>query len=448
MINSVIWTRLLVLSTLVLAALSLPTVLKTEETKKNEQNDFNPELDDFVPADRYLTHDEMITWLQSIARRHPKIAKTFSIGKSEQGRELLVLELSHSIERGERDLLMPMVKLVGNIHGNEVVGRQLLLRTISHLIQKDNVDPRVTRLLNTTDIFFLPSMNPDGFVKAREGDCWSGGPEGGRLNANNIDLNRDFPDQFKPEDKLLRSQNELLQGRASETQAVMKWILDNPFVLSASLHGGAVVASYPYDGSGTSQQQGFYSAAPDDKVFRKLSQDYADRHPLMKRSDTCGVGFKDGITNGAYWYDLKGGMQDFNYVHSNAFEVTLELSCCKYAPAADLPAEWEYNRKPLLNYIASSHRGVRGLVVDKATKRPIRSAYVHVFGIDKNITTTEKGEYWRLLTPGRYTIQSFAEGFVPSSSRNIEITDIYTEQLNFELEPTVHQKTITRLICD
>lgn len=56
---------------------------------------------------------------------------------------------------------------VGNIHGNEVVGRQLLLRTISHLIQKDSVDPRVTRLLNTTDIFFLPSMNPDGFVKAR-----------------------------------------------------------------------------------------------------------------------------------------------------------------------------------------------------------------------------------------------------------------------------------------
>ncbi|XP_046440116.1 carboxypeptidase D-like [Daphnia pulex] len=447
MVGRVIWSRLLVLSTLVLAVLSLPTPSESE-TKKTGNDDFNPETDDFVPADRYLTHEEMITWLRSVARRHPKIAKAFSIGKSEQGRELLVLELSHSVERGERDLLMPMVKLVGNIHGNEVVGRQLLLRTISHLIQKNNVDSKITRLLNTTDIFFLPSMNPDGFVKAREGDCWSGGPEGGRLNANNIDLNRDFPDQFKTEDKLLRSQSEFQQGRASETQAVIKWILDNPFVLSASLHGGAVVASYPYDGSGTGQHQGFYSAAPDDKVFRKLSQDYADRHPLMKKADTCGVGFKDGITNGAYWYDLKGGMQDFNYVHSNAFEVTLELSCCKYAPATELPAEWQYNRRPLLNYIASTHRGVRGLVVDKDTKRPIRNAYVHVFGIDKNITTTERGEYWRLLTPGRYTIQSYAEGFNPSSSRNIEITDIYTEQLNFELEPKVRQTTITRLICD
>lgn len=56
---------------------------------------------------------------------------------------------------------------VGNIHGNEVVGRQLILYTISHLIQKNGADPRVTRLLNTTDIFFLPSMNPDGFVKAQ-----------------------------------------------------------------------------------------------------------------------------------------------------------------------------------------------------------------------------------------------------------------------------------------
>lgn len=31
---------------------------------------------------------------------------------------------------------------------------------------------------------------------------------------------------------------------------------------------------------------------------------------------------------------------------------------------------------------------VIGLIIDKNTKRPIRDAYIHVYGIDKNITST------------------------------------------------------------
>jgi hypothetical protein len=83
----------------------------------------------------------------------------------------------------------------------------------------------------------------DGFGKSREGSCESIQNYYGRYNAKGIDLNRDFPDRF--DQRLI----EKLYGtkRQPETLAVMEWVKSNPFVLSANLHGGAVVASYPYD---------------------------------------------------------------------------------------------------------------------------------------------------------------------------------------------------------
>jgi len=66
------------------------------------------------------------------------------------------------------------------------------------------------------------------------------------VNANGVDLNRDFPDQFDTD----KSNGNILDGRQNETVAMMTWIVSNPFILSGNLHGGAVVASYPFDDSG------------------------------------------------------------------------------------------------------------------------------------------------------------------------------------------------------
>ncbi|NWI07467.1 CBPD Carboxypeptidase, partial [Phainopepla nitens] len=119
---------------------------------------------------------------------------------------------------------------------------------------------------------------------------------------------------------------------------------------------GSVVASYPYDDSPTHRLTGVYSKSADDEVFKYLAKAYASHHPIMRTGKpNCpgeeGETFPDGITNGAQWYDVEGGMQDYNYVWANCFEITLELSCCKYPLTSELPKEWENNRESLLAFI-------------------------------------------------------------------------------------------------
>lgn len=77
----------------------------------------------------------------------------------------------------------------------------------------------------------------------QEGSC-NGFRNSGRENANKQDLNRNFPVQWENP-----SEAEMEKGREPETLAVMSWIVRNPFVLSGNLHGGSVVASYPFDDS-------------------------------------------------------------------------------------------------------------------------------------------------------------------------------------------------------
>lgn len=66
---------------------------------------------------------------------------------------------------------------------------------------------------------------------------------------------------------------------------------------------------------------------------------------------------------------FSGGMQDYNYVWANCFEITLELSCCKYPPTSELPKEWENNRESLLAFIEKVVRAGLGVVV--AAVKPV-----------------------------------------------------------------------------
>ncbi len=98
-----------------------------------------------------------------------------------------------------------------------------------------------------------------------------------------------------------------------ETEAVMAWSRSIPFVLSANLHGGSLVANYPYDDTpDPADRSGKSWPSPDDATFVMLAKTYAANHPRMGLGQPpCGgERFPEGITNGAQWYSVAGGMQE------------------------------------------------------------------------------------------------------------------------------------------
>ncbi|XP_023700161.1 carboxypeptidase D [Paramormyrops kingsleyae] len=386
----------------------------------------SPEESSPETYDRYYGYEELSTLLKALALRYPHIANLSSVGRSVQGRELWVMRIT--AEPGADVPGRPRFKYVGNMHGDEAVSRQVLVYLVEHLLDRYGEDPRVTRLVNSTDIYIMPSMNPDGFQRSVEGDCE--GNHGGRENALNQDLNRSFPDQFKTDD--------VQEDTIPEVRAIMKWILEKRFVLSGNLHGGTVVASYPFDDSASHDVTGHYSRSADDALFRYLARTYADHNPIMRTGrpqcpDTPEETFEDGITNGAQWYDVTGGMQDFNYLKGNCLEITMELSCCKHPFASALLSEWENNRESLLAYMEKVHIGVRGYVKEARNGTYLPDAIVLVEGINHNVTTGQFGDYHRLLLAGTYNVTASAAGYKSMTVQGVQVVENETTELNFTL---------------
>ena len=130
---------------------------------------------DKCPLMKYHSHDELISDLQGIEKlATSNFAELFTLGKSVLNANLTGIRLRSSTAAAEEDDLRPLVKLVGNMHGNEPTGRELLIHLAKFIVLAhkyeilEDLPRRAANLLTTTDLWILPTMNPDGQVLTQQ----------------------------------------------------------------------------------------------------------------------------------------------------------------------------------------------------------------------------------------------------------------------------------------
>ncbi|GEM_PF-511897 len=358
----------------------------------------------------YHSYSAVSFILDSLQQLYPDLCTLQSIGETVQGREIWAVKISDHPQMDEAE---PEVRLLASMHGDEPLAQEMMLFLIDSLLQGYRNNSFIQTLVDSTEIWIVPNMNFDGTQT------------GSHFNANEIDLNRDFPDREF-------DQSNDPAGREPETQAVMNWSAQHHFVLAANFHSGALVVNYPWDKN--PQQPHEYAATEDDTTFRRLALSYSRHNPDMYNNPA----FKQGIINGATWYETSGTLQDWDYFWMAGMEVTIELSEEKAPSDSLLTQFWYANERSLFTYLEQVHSGLRGILSDAQTGQPVKGQIL-VQEIGKAVPSNpSRGDYYRLLEAGWYTVQYSATGYFTQIIDSVRIDSGQVTRLNIALLPRTY----------
>lgn len=367
--------------------------------------------------DSYPTYSAYVAMMYQFQTDHPDLCQIMNAGTTVDGRAILFARISHNVGLKEDE---PEVMYTSSMHGDETTGYILCLRLIDSLLNAYGVDPYVTRLVDSLEIWINPLANPDGAYFSGDNNIYGSR----RYNANGVDLNRNFPDP---------AEGDHPDGRSwqPETVAMINLADAHNFVISANHHGGAEVLNYPWDT--------WSGAHPDQNWYLNVCLAWAQSAQAASPSDYMeSFQFPNGITNGYAWYRVVGGRQDFMTYWHGCREITAELSNIKLLPTDQLPSLWDYNRQGLLGYLENALYGVRGLVTDASTGLPV-AATIRALGHDVDnsqaYTDAEIGDYHRMLSAGSYDLEFNSLGYQPDTVSGISVVNGQSTRVDVALQP-------------
>ena len=115
---------------------------------------------DFPSADAaYHNYAEMVAEIQSVAAAHPDLVSYFTIGQSYEGRELWAAKISDNVSVDEAE---PEVLFLGLHHAREHLTVEMTLYILNLLAGQYNIDPQITDLVNSREVYIVFNTNPDG----------------------------------------------------------------------------------------------------------------------------------------------------------------------------------------------------------------------------------------------------------------------------------------------
>ena len=360
--------------------------------------------------DSYPTYEAYEEMMFDFAQNHPDKCEIITLGTLSSNRKILVAHINNGVSDGK-----PKFLYTSTIHGDETTGYIMMLRLIDYLLENQTL-PEVQNVLDNIDLFVCPNTNPDGTYHG--GNNTVNGAT--RANAQGIDMNRNFPDM---------NDGPHPDGNpyATETEWLMDFAQNYQFTMAANYHGGAEVMNYPWDNE--------TDLHVDDAWWQLVSREYAD---LCHQVNPNYMTFKNnGITNGAQWYMIGGGRQDYmNYYHK-CREVTIECSDTKCPSGSQLPNFWNINKNSIFAYMNQCLYGIHGVVTDMNTGAPV-SATISISNHDNDYSIVESqmpaGDFHRPIKGGTYNVVVTANGYYPFQ-QTVTVADGQTVVLNVALEP-------------
>ncbi|HET8959586.1 M14 family zinc carboxypeptidase, partial [Nocardioides sp.] len=99
--------------------------------------------------------------LRDTAAANPGLAKLVPFGTTVQGQEMLAVKVTNNANQ-VADGSRPAVMYLGAQHAREWITPEMVRRLMHHYIDNYGSDDQITRLLDTTELWFVPVANPDG----------------------------------------------------------------------------------------------------------------------------------------------------------------------------------------------------------------------------------------------------------------------------------------------